>query len=69
MNNLSLYQISTNYIEALDALTDPEMDLPIEAITDTLEGYKWRTGRKGHQRDQVFKKYGSYGQSNKRSRS
>jgi len=38
MNNLSLYQISTNYLEALDALTDPEMDLPIEAVTDTLEG-------------------------------
>ncbi|MBE0469967.1 MAG: siphovirus Gp157 family protein [Methyloprofundus sp.] len=38
MNNLSLYQISANYLEALDVLTDPEMDLPIEAVTDTLEG-------------------------------
>jgi len=38
MNNLSLYQISSNYLEAMDVLTDPEMDLPAEAITDTLEG-------------------------------
>jgi Gp157 protein len=38
MNNLTLYQISDNYLEALDVLTDPEMDLPIEAISDTLEG-------------------------------
>lgn len=38
MNNLSLYQISTNYLQALDFLTDPEADLPIEAVNDTLEG-------------------------------
>jgi len=37
MNNLSLYQISENYMEALDVLTDPEADLPIEAVNDTLE--------------------------------
>ena len=37
MNNLSLYQLSSNYIEALDFFTDPEADLPIEAINDTLE--------------------------------
>ena len=38
MNNLSLYQISSIYLEAMDILTDPEMELPAEAITDTLEG-------------------------------
>ena len=38
MSNLSLYQLSGNYLQALDFLTDPEMDLPIEAINDTLEG-------------------------------
>lgn len=37
MNNLSLYQLSGNYLEAMDFLTDPELDLPIEAINDTLE--------------------------------
>jgi hypothetical protein len=37
MNNLTLYQISANYLQALDFLTDPEMDLPAEAINDTLE--------------------------------
>ncbi len=38
MNNLSLYQLSESYLEALDFLTDPELDLPIEAVNDTLEG-------------------------------
>jgi len=37
MNNLSLYQLSGNYLEALDFLTDPEVNLPIESINDTLE--------------------------------
>lgn len=37
MNNLSLYQLSNNYLEALDFLTDPETDLPAEVINDTLE--------------------------------
>lgn len=37
MSNLSLYQLSNNYLEALDFLTDPEADLPAEAINDTLE--------------------------------
>lgn len=37
MNNLTLYQLTDNYREALDVLTDPEADLPIEAINDTLE--------------------------------
>jgi ABC-type proline/glycine betaine transport system substrate-binding protein len=38
MSNLSLYQLSGNYLQALDFLTDPEINLPIEAINDTLEG-------------------------------
>lgn len=38
MNNLSLYQLSNNYVQALDFLTDPDMDVPIEAVNDTLEG-------------------------------
>lgn len=37
MNNLSLYQLSGNYLQALDFLTDPEVDLPLEVINDTLE--------------------------------
>jgi hypothetical protein len=37
MSNLSLYQLSGNYLEALDFLTDPEADLPAEVINDTLE--------------------------------
>ncbi|MBE0436470.1 MAG: siphovirus Gp157 family protein [Methylomicrobium sp.] len=38
MNNLTLYTLSQNYIEALDFLSDPDLDLPIEAVNDTLEG-------------------------------
>ena len=38
MNNLSLYELSSTYLEALEVLTDPEADLPIEAVNDTLEG-------------------------------
>jgi Siphovirus Gp157 len=37
-NSLSLYQLSSHYIQALDFLTDPELNLPIEAVNDTLEG-------------------------------
>lgn len=37
MNKLSLYELSTNYLQALEFLTDPEMDLPVEAVNDTLE--------------------------------
>jgi len=37
MSNLSLYQLSGNYLEALDFLTDPAADLPAEVINDTLE--------------------------------
>jgi hypothetical protein len=37
MSRLSLYQLSANYLQALDFLTDPDMDLPVEAVNDTLE--------------------------------
>jgi hypothetical protein len=37
MNNLTLYNLSANYLQALDFLTDPEADLPAEAVKDTLE--------------------------------
>jgi hypothetical protein len=38
MNSLTLYEISTEYRQALEVLTDPENDLPAEVIADTLEG-------------------------------
>lgn len=38
MNNLTLYEISHDYLQALDAFTDPEADIPLEAAMDTLEG-------------------------------
>jgi hypothetical protein len=38
MNSPTLYEISQTYREALDVLTDPELELPPEVITDTLEG-------------------------------
>jgi hypothetical protein len=34
---LTLYQLSANYLQAFDALTDPDADLPAEVINDTLE--------------------------------
>jgi hypothetical protein len=37
MNNLTLYHLSANYLQALDFLADPEADLPAEAVKDTLE--------------------------------
>jgi hypothetical protein len=37
MNKLTLYDLSVNYRQALDFLTDPELDLPLEAVNDTLE--------------------------------
>ena len=37
MKNLSLYDLSSTYLEALDSLTDPELDLPLEVVNDTLE--------------------------------
>lgn len=36
MKNLALYEISANYREALEKLSD--MDLPVEVVNDTLEG-------------------------------
>lgn len=38
MSNLSLYQLSGSYLQALDFLTDPELDIPMAAVNDTLEG-------------------------------
>ena len=38
MNDLTLYQISNDYREAVEKLSD--MDLPPEAVNDTLEGLK-----------------------------
>ncbi len=37
MNNLALYQLSHNYLQAFEALTDTYADLPSEVINDTLE--------------------------------
>jgi hypothetical protein len=37
-NSLSLYQLSSHYIQALDFLTDPELAIPMQAVNDTLEG-------------------------------
>lgn len=37
MNNLSLYELSSTYLKALNDLTDPELDLPLEVVNDTLE--------------------------------
>ncbi|MGZ8096790.1 MAG: siphovirus Gp157 family protein [Methylosarcina sp.] len=37
MSKLTLYDLSANYCQALDFLTDPELDLPMEAVNDTLE--------------------------------
>jgi hypothetical protein len=38
MNNLTLYEISHDYLQALDAFTDPEAEIPLEAALDTLDG-------------------------------
>jgi hypothetical protein len=38
MNNLSLFQLSTTYVQALDFLTDPEVNVAIDIVNDTLEG-------------------------------
>ena len=34
----ALYEIRRDYLAALEALTDPDNDIPPEAIADTLEG-------------------------------
>ena len=38
MNHLSLYEITHYYRNALEAFTDPEAEIPLEAALDTLEG-------------------------------
>ena len=38
MTSITLYELSQTYREALDVLTDPDLDLPSEVIADTLEG-------------------------------
>ncbi len=38
MNKLTLYDISHEYLRALDDFTDPEADIPMEAAINTLEG-------------------------------
>ena len=38
MSNLTLYDISKDYLQALDAFTDPDADIPLDAAIDTLEG-------------------------------
>ena len=34
----ALYEISGKYMDALDALTDPDVDMPMDAVVDTMEG-------------------------------
>lgn len=34
----SLYELSSNYMQALDFLTDPENDIDNQTLTDTIEG-------------------------------
>lgn len=38
MSMPALYEIRRDYLDALEALTDPANDIPPEAIADTLEG-------------------------------
>ncbi|MGY6217338.1 siphovirus Gp157 family protein [Methylolobus aquaticus] len=38
MGTLALYELSETYRRALEAFTDPDVDLPAEAVADTLEG-------------------------------
>ncbi len=37
MSNLSLYQLSGNYLQALDFLTDPDANVAIDIVNDTME--------------------------------
>jgi len=34
---MKLYEITRSYLAALDVLTDPDVDIPAEAVADTLE--------------------------------
>ncbi len=45
-SNMTLYNISADYLEALDHLTDPEADIPMEAVADTLEGFELELSEK-----------------------
>jgi hypothetical protein len=38
MKALTLYELSAEYLHALEVMTTPEMDVPMQAIADTLEG-------------------------------
>lgn len=55
MNSITLYEISQTYREALDVLTDPELDLPNEVIADTLEGLQGNLEDKAIAVAQFFK--------------
>ncbi len=37
MKSLTLYEVSQTYLHALEALTDPEADIPTDTIRDTME--------------------------------
>jgi len=39
-NQLALYELTGNYWQAMEFLTHPQNELPIQAIEDTLEGIK-----------------------------
>ena len=41
MNKLSLYELSHEYLSALDVLTDPDSDIPMEAVLDTVEAMEY----------------------------
>ena len=38
MSELTLYELSAGYLEALEVFTDPETEIPLQAALDTLEG-------------------------------
>lgn len=45
-NSMTLYQLSAEYLDALDYLTDPEADVPMSAVADTLEGLQLELSEK-----------------------
>ena len=46
--NSSLYDINARYLQALDAATDPDSDIPVEMFTDTLDGIEDELENKIH---------------------
>jgi len=46
--NSTLYDINARYLQALDAATDPESDIPVELFTDTLDGIEDELENKIH---------------------